>query len=94
MRKPEQTGYWGITTLPREPGLRVVPHFPQGWLSERNTRVRVKTAGREEKRDAPVTCLRVTFLASDDFHALAYFARSTTLKENERLLVVYSTSLQ
>ena len=67
--KPGQTGDWGITTLPREPGLRVVPHFPQGWLSERNTRVRVKTAGREEKRDAPVTCLRVTFLAGGDFHA-------------------------
>ena len=53
----------------------------------------MKIAAREEKRDAPVTCLRVTFLASDDFHALAYFARSTTLKENERLLVVYSEAV-
>lgn len=39
----------------------------------------MKIAAREEKRDAPVTCLRVT-----------YFARSTALKENERQLVVYS----
>ena len=68
-RKPEQTGDQGITTLPREPGLRVVPHSPQEQLSERNTQARVKIVAREEKRDAPVTCLRVTFLAGGDFYA-------------------------
>ena len=50
----------------------------------------MKIAAREEKRDAPVTCLRVTSSRVAIFTALAYFARSTTLKENERLLIVYS----
>ena len=54
----------------------VVLPFPQGWLSERNTRARVKNAKREE-------C--VTSLADVYFHARTRISPFPTIREENEM---------